>query len=164
MKYLLPPLISLLLVFSYFQFLNFTEFYWMPLVFAAILSLYFHMTYPTLMMTALVSGFLLDIHYLYVGPYLVIFLLIFIALRRLQDTIITNINITTTITLTLIGSVMYLTLLIISAMLRIGIERYTHFFADPGFLLLILATTVATSLAIHLLILGVKFLLRQYAR
>lgn len=163
MKYVVSVITILVAVSYYFIFVNFSSLAWVPVPLIIVLLFYLNASATLAWFVAILTGILVDAHFLFIGPTLlsmsgaVSTMIFFGHTFRMKRTIWSMLS------LTIIGSLAFSILTYLLAGLFHGFHAYSNPRIIANIFLMNVASVVCV-VVLHTALRAVQFIWRQYAR
>jgi hypothetical protein len=148
MKYIFLSLLSYITVLSYFTLINPTPLRWWPLTFVAVILFYLNHDYHQALFMALICGLLTDLHFFYIGPYLITYSLIIYSVNYAKRKITVDKSVRALILTTATACFFYF---VITLTLNGSLYGYYNYFPDSISWILYLIQWLITSASILVL-------------
>ena len=109
-----------------FTFVSFSDAAWVPLQLIFILLICLNLPFADSLYVAFIIGFLTDLHFMYVGLYMLIFLCIVLVFKMLQNRLFSYRNAVSSLFLAIIALLQYYLLANFFFAILHGVYRYAH--------------------------------------
>ena len=163
MKYIVAGIITLIAVSYYFIFVNFSSLAWLPIPLIIVLLFYLNANAALVWFVAILTGILVDVHFLFVGPAVLSMSGAISAMRFFERTFFLNRSIWSMLFLTIVGSLAFCILTYLLA----GLFHGFHAYNSPRIIANIFITSVASVVCVFVLhnaLHAVQFIWQRYAR
>jgi len=163
MKYIVSVIMILVAVSYYFIFVNFSSLAWVPVPLIVVLLFYLNANAALAWFVAILTGILVDVHFLFIGPVVLSMSGALSAMIFFEHTFLVKRTIWSMLFLTIIGSLAFSILTYLLA----GLFHGFHAYSSPRIItniFLMNVTSVACVVVLHITPRAVQFIWQRYAR